>query len=86
MKRQFHEELHRRLGEDDIIDYNDVNVFIYNDEPDDPAQGNDGAYYGIPDIKEADDIVRGANEEEESSTYDQYFGVKVQLPGNKGVN
>ena len=86
MIRQFHEEVHRRLGEDDIIDYNDVNVFIYDDEPGDPAQGDDGTYYGIPGIEEADDIVRGANEDEESSTYDQYIGVEVQLPDNKGVN
>ena len=80
MIRQFHKEVHRRLGEDDIIDFNDVNVFIYDDEPGDPAQGDDGTYYGIPGIEEADDIVRGANEEEESSTYDQYIGVEVQLP------
>ena len=86
MIRQFHEEVHRRLGEDDIIDYNDVNVFIYDDEPGDPTQGDDGTYYGIPGIEEADDIVRGANKDEESSTYDQYIGVEVQLPDNKGVN
>ena len=86
MIRQFHEEVHRRLGEDDIINYNDVNVFIYDDEPGDPAQGDDGAYYGILGVKEADGIVKGSNEEEESSTYDQYIGVEVQLPDNKGVN